>query len=102
MKDMTMILGTFLGAFATIFSMIINLYIWVVIIAALISWVRPDPYNPIVQILDRLTQPVYAKLRSIIPTTIAGIDLSPLIIVIILKFIDLSLIQLLMQYATRL
>lgn len=97
-----MILGTFLGAFATILSMVINLYIWVVIIAALISWVRPDPYNPIVQILDRLTQPVYAKLRSIIPTTIAGIDLSPLIIVIILKFIDLSLIQLLMQYAARL
>ncbi|TLD81602.1 YggT family protein [Helicobacter sp. MIT 05-5293] len=97
-----MILGTFLGAFATILGMIINLYIWVVIIAALISWVRPDPYNPIVQILNRLTQPVYAKLRSIIPTTIAGLDLSPLIVVIVLKFIDLSLIQLLMRYAARL
>ncbi len=97
-----MILGTFLGAFAAILGMIINLYIWVVIIAALISWVRPDPYNPIVQILNRLTQPVYAKLRSIIPTTIAGLDLSPLIVVIVLKFIDLSLIQLLMRYAARL
>ena len=94
-----MILGTFLEAFAAIISMLINLYIWVIIIATLVSWVRPDPYNPIVQILNRLTQPLYAKLRKIMPTTIGGIDLSPLIIIVILKFIDLSIVKILMQYA---
>ena len=97
-----MVLGTFLSAVATIVSMLINLYVWIIVIAALISWVRPDPFNPIVQVLNRLTQPFYAKIRSIIPTTINGIDFSPLIEAVVLKFIDLSLVQILMQYAARL
>ncbi|WP_457595068.1 YggT family protein, partial [Hydrogenimonas sp.] len=54
-----MILSTFVQAFAQILHMVISIYIWVVIIAALVSWVRPDPYNPIVQTLYRLTEPVY-------------------------------------------
>ncbi|TLD97284.1 YggT family protein [Helicobacter jaachi] len=94
-----MILGTFLSALAYILSMLINAYVWIIIIAALVSWVRPDPYNPIVQVLYRLTQPVYAKLRAIMPTTIGGIDFSPLIIAVILKFIDLFFIRLLAAYA---
>lgn len=72
-------------------QMIINLYIWVVIIAALISWVRPDPYNPIVQTLYRLTEPVYAYIRRYIPTVIGGIDLAPLIVIFGLQFIELLL-----------
>lgn len=90
-----MVLATFLHAIATILSMLINLYIWIIVIAALISWVRPDPFNPIVQLLNRLTQPLYAKLRKFIPTTISGIDFSPLIVAVVLKFIDLSLVRLL-------
>lgn len=97
-----MILGTFLGALAWVLSTLINLYIWIIIIAALISWVRPDPYNPIVQVLHRLTLPLYAKLRTLIPTSINGIDFAPLIVAIVLKFIDLSLVQILAQYASRL
>ncbi|CUU40412.1 MULTISPECIES: YggT family protein [Helicobacter] len=94
-----MVIGTFLQALASILSMLINLYIWVIVIAALISWVRPDPYNPIVQVLNRLTQPVYARLRRIMPTTISGIDFSPLIVAVMLKFIDLFLVQILLKYA---
>lgn len=97
-----MILSTLLNAIAVILSMLINIYVWIIIIAALISWVKPDPYNPIVQILYRLTNPVYARLRRIMPTTINGIDFSPLIVAIALKFIDLSLIQMLFYYATSL
>ncbi len=85
-----------------IVSMLINLYVWVIVIAALISWVRPDPYNPIVQVLNRLTQPLYARLRSIIPTAINGIDFAPLILAVLLKFIDLSLVQILANYAKSL
>lgn len=85
-----------------IVSMLINLYVWVIVIAALISWVRPDPYNPIVQVLNRLTQPLYARLRSIIPTAINGIDFAPLIVAVLLKFIDLSLVQILANYAKSL
>ncbi len=76
-------------------QMIINIYVWVVIIAALISWVRPDPYNPIVQTLYRLTEPVYAYIRRFIPTVIGGIDLAPLIVIFGLQFIELLLTNLL-------
>lgn len=98
-----MFLGSLLISIATILSMVVNLYIWIVIIATLISWVKPDPFNPIVQVLNRLTMPVYAKVRKIIPTIINGIDLSPLILIIVLKFIDLFLFQnLLLGYAASL
>ncbi|TDJ80635.1 YggT family protein [Campylobacter volucris] len=79
-----------------IFSLIIDIYVWVIIIAALISWVRPDPYNPIVQILYRLTQPAYNLVRRFIPTMIGSIDLAPLIIVLALKFIQIFLTNLIL------
>ncbi|MFW3382150.1 YggT family protein, partial [Aliarcobacter butzleri] len=66
--------------FTLIFS-IIFLYKWVVIISALLTWVKPDPYNPIVQILYRLTEPVYAFIRRYIPTVFGGMDLAPLILI---------------------
>ena len=97
-----MVVGTLLNAVAMILSMLINLYVWVIVIAALVSWVRPDPYNPIVQVLNRLTQPLYARLRSIMPTAINGIDFAPLIVAVLLKFIDLSLVQILLNYAKTL
>lgn len=79
-----------------IFSLIIDIYVWVIIIAALISWVRPDPYNPIVQILYRLTQPAYDLVRRFIPTMIGSIDLAPLIIILALKFIQIFLTNLIL------
>ncbi len=96
------VIATFLQAIAQILHMIISIYIWVIIIAALISWVRPDPYNPIVQTLYRLTEPAYALVRRFIPTVIGGIDLAPLIIIIALQFIDMFLVRLLMMFAMRL
>ncbi len=78
-------------------QMVIKLYIWVVIIAALISWVRPDPYNPIVQTLYRLTEPIYAYIRRYIPTIIGGIDLAPLIVIFGLQFIELLLSNMLIS-----
>ena len=90
--------STFITAVATILHQIISLYIWVVIIAALVSWVRPDPYNPIVQILGRLTDPVYRYIRRFIPTVIAGIDMAPIILIIGLQFIDLFFVRLLLSF----
>ena len=96
-----MVLSTFIQALAQILSMVINIYIWVVIIAALIAWVRPDPYNPIVQILYKLTEPLYAKIRRVIPTIIGGVDLTPILVILALKFIDLFVVQLLFSLASR-
>jgi len=72
---------------------LINVYIWVVIIASLLTWVRPDPNNPIVQLLYRITEPSYAFVRRYIPSVYNGIDLSPLIIIIGLQVIDVLLIN---------
>jgi YggT family protein len=74
---------------------LLTIYIWVIIIAALLSWVRPDPYNPIVQFLTRITEPAYYFVRRLIPTTFNGIDFAPLIIIIGLQVIDVILISLL-------
>jgi len=71
------------------FHSVINLYIWIIIIAALISFVRPDPYNPIVQILHRLTEPVFNFIRQKMPFVIfSGIDLSPLLVILGLQLVD--------------
>jgi YggT family protein len=68
---------------------VINIYIWIVIISALLSFVRPDPSNPIVQILYRLTEPAYSFIRQKIPFIVfSGIDLSPLVIILGLQFLD--------------
>jgi YggT family protein len=68
---------------------VMNLYIWIVIIAALISFVRPDPNNPVVQILYRLTEPVFEFIRRKMPfVVLSGIDLSPLVIILGLQLLD--------------
>ena len=97
-----MILSTFLSAVATILHTVINVYIWVIIAAALISWVRPDPYNQIVQLLYRLTEPVYERLRRLVPTIVGGVDLAPIIVLLALQFADLFFVRLLHEFAASL
>jgi len=74
---------------------IINVYIWVVIIAALLSFVNPDPFNPIVQFLYRVTNPAYVLVRRYIKTNFNGLDLAPLVIVIGLQIVIVLLSSLL-------
>ena len=74
---------------------LINMYIWVVIIAAVLSLIQIDPRNPIVEVLNRLTQPVFAFVRQKLPFVVfSGIDLSPIVIILGLQFIDTLLIGL--------
>jgi YggT family protein len=93
------VISTLLNAIANILHMVITLYIWVIIVAALISWVRPDPFNPIVQTLYRLTEPSYRFVRRFIPTIIGGVDLAPLLIILALEFIDMFFVRLLLELA---
>lgn len=72
---------------------LLSVYIWVVIIGALLSWVRPDPYNPIVQIIYRLTEPAYKLIRRMMPTVFNGIDLAPIILIVLLQVIDVILVN---------
>ena len=93
------VLATLIEAFATILHTLINIYIWVVIIAALITFVRPDPYNPIVQILNKLTIPTYNFVRRKVRTVFSGVDLAPLIIVLALQFLDIFLVKTINHFA---
>lgn len=77
-----------IDAITSTLYMILELYKWVVIIAALISWVNPDPSNPVVVILRKLTEPVYDFMKRYIPTTISGIDLSPIIVIFTIFFVQ--------------
>ncbi len=72
---------------------LVTIYIWVVIIASLLTWVRPDPNNPIVQLLYRITEPAYVLVRRYIPSVYNGVDLSPLIIIIALQIADVLLVS---------
>lgn len=80
-------LGILIAKLGSLFTGIIEIYIWVVIIAALLSFVNPDPYNPIVQFLHRVTQPAYRFVRRLIRTDFNGLDLAPLVIIIGLQVI---------------
>jgi len=78
-----------------IFISLINVYIWVIIITALLSFVHPDPYNPIVQFLYRITNPAYSFIRRFMRTDINGLDFAPLIIIVALQVIVVVLSSLL-------
>lgn len=72
----------------SVVQIILNAYMWVIIVAALISWVQPDPFNPIMQLLYKLTAPAYRAIRFI-PTRIGSVDLAPLIIILVLQFLSI-------------
>ncbi|MDL2285179.1 YggT family protein [Desulfovibrio sp. OttesenSCG-928-F07] len=83
-----------------ILSSLITLYTIVVVVAALISWVNPDPYNPIVRTLRALTEPVMYRLRRRFSFLyISGIDFTPLAVIFILQFIDIAVLHSVLEYA---
>lgn len=85
---MVTILGNLLSAIAIVLSYAINLYMYVIIARAILSWVNPDPYNPIVRFLHNATEPLMYRIREKIPSEFGGIDISPIIIIFILIFLD--------------
>lgn len=89
-------IDAFIGSVFTVILTVVSLYKWVIIISALLTWVRPDPYNPIVQMLYRLTEPAYALVRRFMPTVFGGMDLAPLIVIFVLIFLETFLGRLFM------
>src|SRR5512147_1467644 len=87
------VIGNFVMALAYILHYVLNIYMWVIIIRALLSWVNPDPYNPIVQFLTRITEPVLRPLRKLVPTWKLGVDLSPLIAILIIYFLEIAVVD---------
>ena len=75
-------------------------YLWIIIIRALLSWVSPDPWNPIVRFLHQMTEPVLRPIRRRLPMT--GIDLSPLVVILAIYFLQWFLVPVLQQAAYQL
>ena len=94
------VLGDFLLAAAKLIDYVLYAYMWIIVIRALISWVNPDPWNPIVQFLERATEPVLAPIRRRMGWRM-GIDLSPMIAILIIIFLQLALVRTLMDLAVR-
>jgi YggT family protein len=95
------VVGNFLGAIASVLQMLLSIYMWIVIIRALISWVNPDPYNPIVQFLRSATDPLLYRVRRWIPI-FGGIDFSPLIVIAGILFLQSFLVQSLLDLSRTL
>lgn len=92
------IFGNLILAVANILNIVLEVYQWIVIISALLSWVNPDPYNPIVRFLHSVTEPVFRPIRRVIGYRLGPIDISPLIVILAIiftrKFLVSSLIEL--------
>ncbi len=97
------LLSNFLIAAASVLGMLITLYTYVIIARALLSWVGPDPYNPIVRFLYNITEPILYRVRRTVPFAFAGgLDFSPLIVLLGLYFLQVFLVRSLQDFALML
>ncbi len=81
------IVGYFLMAVANVLNFILLFFMWIVIARAILSWVNPDPYNPIVRFIHNVTEPVLYQVRKKIPINFGGIDFTPIIVILIIYFL---------------
>lgn len=93
------VLGNFLDALAGVLNIVLTLYTWVIIARVVISWLSADPYNPIVRTICNLTDPFLDRLRSSLPLYIGGLDLSPVVAILIIWFLQHFLVQTLYDLA---
>lgn len=101
-KRMFLIANT-LGAVAFILGSLLSLYFWIVIISAVLTWVKPDPYNPIVRTLHMLTEPVFYQVRKRLPFTYSsGLDFSPVVVLLAIELVNRIVVTSLAQYAATL
>lgn len=77
---------------------VLSIYSWIVLIAVLLTWIEPNPYNPIVRFLYSVTEPVFDLVREHIPVVFGGIDLSPIIVFIAIRFVQQVVLTTLAQY----
>jgi YggT family protein len=93
------VLKNLIAGLAAILDLGLNIYMWLIIAQALLSWVSPDPYNPIVRFLYRVTEPVLSYVRRRLPVIFGGIDFSPLLILAAIIFLRIFLVGTLQDWA---
>ncbi len=96
------VLANFLFGLAKVLDLALNIYFWLILARAVLSWVNPDPYNPIVRFLYRSTDPVLYWIRRRVPVVFGGIDFSPLLVILGIYFLRLFLVRSIVDLAVRL
>lgn len=96
------VVSNLLSALAQVVSVLLTILYWLILIRALISWVNPDPSNPIVQFLHQVTEPLLEPLRRLLPTWRLGLDLSPILAFFLVMFLQRFLVATLMDLSVRL
>ncbi len=94
--------GNLIIAAAEVLNIVLEIYTWVIIIAAIISWVNPDPYNPLVRFLHRVTAPVLTPVRRLVGGRLGPIDISPLLVIFAIMFLQRFLVRSLIEFGYRL
>jgi YggT family protein len=82
------VLANFFTAVAVILDYGLTIYMWIVIAGAVLSWVNPDPYNPIVRFINNVTEPVLYQIRKRLPVNFGGIDISPIVVILAIIFLQ--------------
>ena len=95
-------IGNFLFALAKLVEILLGAYMWIVIGRAILSWVNPDPYNPIVRFLHDVTEPVLSRIRRMLPALGGSVDFSPMILILAIYFLMSFLVPTLKHMATAL
>jgi YggT family protein len=89
-------------ALALVVHYVLQAYFWIIIARAILSWVNPDPFNPIVRFLYRVTEPVLRPIRRRLPTLQMGLDLSPMVVILAIYFLDAFVVESLRDLALSL
>ena len=95
------VFSNFLTAIAKVLDVVLVMFMWVVIARAILSWVSPDPYNPIVRFIHNITEPVLYQIRKRLPLNFGGIDFSPILVLLAIIFLRQFVVQSLYDLALR-
>jgi YggT family protein len=91
--------SNFLYACATVIDWVLVVYMWVVIARVVLSWVSPDPYNPIVRFINNVTEPVLYQIRKRLPVVYGGLDLSPILVFLAIMFLRAFVVKTLFDFS---
>jgi YggT family protein len=96
------LLSNLVLAVAKLLQLVLEVYFWIIIARAVLSWVSPDPFNPVVRFLYRVTEPVLRPIRYRLPTVAAGLDLSPVVVLLVIKLVEWSVVDSLRDFGLSL
>ncbi len=83
-----LVLANFFEAIAVVLDYALTFYMWIVVAGAVLSWVSPDPYNPIVRFINTVTKPVFYQIQKRLPVSFGGFDISPIVVILCIVFLQ--------------